>query len=114
MGYIQSVQCIANTCPTGITTQNPALVKGLVVADKSRRIANFHAETVKSVAEILAAAGQSTPQQLDRSYIYRRVTQSAIRCYNPPLAIGCLVDDEAPAPLTRFLKPWGGRLLCQS
>ena len=103
MGCIQSLQCNANTCPTGITTQNPALAKGLVVADKISRVANFHAATVKSVAEILAAAGLPGPEELDRSYIYRRVSQTAIRRYDeiyPPLTTGCLLKQgEAPASL---------------
>ena len=42
LGCIQSLRCNSNTCPTGITTQNPALTKGLVVPDKAERVFRFH------------------------------------------------------------------------
>ncbi|NOR81669.1 MAG: FMN-binding glutamate synthase family protein, partial [Methyloprofundus sp.] len=81
MGCIQSLQCNTDHCPTGITTQQPALVKGLNVSDKRQRVANFHEETVKSVAEILAAAGLSHTEELNRKYVFRRISQTQISHY---------------------------------
>ena len=57
LGCIQALECNRNSCPTGITTQNPGLMAGLFVSDKTQRIYNFHRQTVKSLAELLTAAG---------------------------------------------------------
>ena len=38
LGCIQALQCNKNTCPTGITTHNRSLQKGLVVEDKAERV----------------------------------------------------------------------------
>mgnify|MGYP000436337291 FL=1 len=39
LGCIQALQCNKNTCPTGITTHNADLQKGLVVENKKERVA---------------------------------------------------------------------------
>ncbi len=44
-------------CPTGITTHNPHLIRGLVVSAKARRVANFQQETIKAALELLAGMG---------------------------------------------------------
>ncbi len=41
VGCVQSKQCNANTCPTGVATQNKRLQRGLVVDEKKNRAANF-------------------------------------------------------------------------
>lgn len=41
LGCIQSLQCHKDTCPTGIATHNKRLQKGLVVEDKSERVATY-------------------------------------------------------------------------
>ena len=41
LGCIQAQKCNTNTCPTGIATQDPELVHGLVVDDKSTRVAGY-------------------------------------------------------------------------
>ena len=41
LGCIQSLKCQTNTCPTGITTHNKRLQRGLVVTEKSSRVANY-------------------------------------------------------------------------
>ncbi len=100
MGCIQSLQCNADTCPTGITTQRPELVQGLDVADKRQRVASFHAETLRSVAEILAAAGLDNTEELNRRHIFRRINQTQILRYQdiyPPLTKGCLLAGPIPA-----------------
>jgi len=99
MGCIQSLQCNKDTCPSGVTTQNPALVKGLVVANKVNRVANFHKETIKSVAEIIAGAGLPSTQELNRSHVFRRISQTDMKSYEeiyPSLAPGCLLTDAIP------------------
>ena len=41
LGCIQSLKCNKNTCPTGITTHDRRLQKGLHVEEKSVRVKNF-------------------------------------------------------------------------
>lgn len=107
MGCIQSLQCNKDTCPTGISTHNPALVKGLVVADKVNRVANFHRQTLKNVAEIMAAAGLLSPQELNRAHIFRRVSQTDMKSYEeiyPSLQPGCFLNDAVPAAYANDLR----------
>jgi glutamate synthase domain-containing protein 2 len=81
LGCIQALECNTNTCPTGVATQDPKLYKGLNVADKRVRVANFHHETVKAAVELMAAAGIPHPKHLHRSHIYRRVSANQIQTY---------------------------------
>lgn len=79
LGCIQALRCNTNDCPTGIATQNPELVKGLVVTDKRIRVKNFHEQTLKGVAEILGAMGVKDHNQLSRHHLRRRVNQFDVR-----------------------------------
>jgi glutamate synthase domain-containing protein 2 len=65
VGCIQALRCDTNNCPTGVATQDPALVRGLVVADKKQRVANFHRNTVKSVLGLMAACGVSRLEDIN-------------------------------------------------
>ena len=47
LGCIQSKQCGNNTCPVGVATQNPKLYKKLDIKDKSKRVFNYHHNTIK-------------------------------------------------------------------
>lgn len=99
VGCIQALECNTNNCPTGVATQNPDLYKALDVTDKKIRVKNYHNETVKSAAELMAAAGIGHPKHLHRSHIYRRISASKIQTYAemyPYVLRGSLV--EAPFP----------------
>lgn len=98
LGCIQALECNKNTCPTGVATQNPQLVKGLVVSDKKRRVANFHKETISSFIELMGAAGLDDPSEIRRHFINRRVSMNDIRRYNeiyPYLPKNCLKNEES-------------------
>jgi len=82
LGCIQALQCNTNHCPTGVATQDPSLVNGLVVSQKNKRVANFHKATVKSFAEILGAMGFSDPKQLRPRHLMRRVSLSQVKDYS--------------------------------
>lgn len=95
VGCIQALECNTNTCPTGVATQNEKLMKGLVVADKKVRVANYHEETIKSFVELLGAAGLDDPDLINRSHIYKRtVSKNAVRYDElyPYIPKGCLLD----------------------
>lgn len=79
LGCIQALECHSNICPTGVATQNPDLIKGLVVEDKYIRVANFHDETIATFIELLGAAGYDKPGQLSPADIYRRISSTEVR-----------------------------------
>ncbi|HXD92516.1 MAG TPA: FMN-binding glutamate synthase family protein [Bacteroidia bacterium] len=100
IGCIQALECNSNTCPTGVATQDPKLFKGLNVADKRVRVANFHHQTVKACVELMSAAGIDHPHKLHRSHIYRRVSPNQIQTYDqmyPHLLKGSLLEAPFPA-----------------
>jgi glutamate synthase domain-containing protein 2 len=78
VGCIQAQTCHTGHCPTGVTTQDPLRQRAIVVTDKSERVANFHRETVKSLAELLAASGLSAPADLKPNHIFRRIGDGRI------------------------------------
>ena len=97
VGCIQALECNHNTCPTGVATQDPKLVKGLVVADKKTRVANYHQETVKSFVELMAASGIDHIDKINRGHIYQRIDQHGSRSFNslyPYITEGILLDQE--------------------
>ncbi len=81
LGCIQALECNHNTCPTGIATQIPELVNGLVVSDKKVKVASFHKETIQSFVELLAAAGLSDHTKISRRHINRRVFMNLTKNY---------------------------------
>lgn len=80
-GCIQALQCNTNTCPVGVATQNEALMNGLNVPNKIDRVANYHEATVRSFVEMLAASGMSSPKELKRKHINRRLTIKHVLTY---------------------------------
>lgn len=64
LGCIQALRCNTNKCPTGVTTQNPRLFKGLEVNEKNKRVANFQKNTVHAALEMMAASGVSRVEDL--------------------------------------------------
>ncbi len=68
LGCIQAMQCNKNTCPTGVTTHDPRLQRGLVPADKSERVAHFVANMEKEVAMIAHSCGVAEPRGLTRRH----------------------------------------------
>ena len=97
LGCIQALRCNANTCPTGVATQDPELEAGLVVEDKATRVARFHKETVHSFFEVLGAAGLRQPRDLKPWYVQRRVSAYETRSYAtiyPQVEPGALASDR--------------------
>ncbi|MBS4051652.1 MAG: FMN-binding glutamate synthase family protein [Methylomonas sp.] len=107
LGCIQSLQCNKDTCPTGVATQNQALGRGLVVADKIRRVANYHRQTVASVADIIAAAGLNSTAELNRSHIFRRVDINRVNRYEdiyPSIPAGRFLTGDMPLQYAAEMK----------
>lgn len=68
LGCIQALQCNKNTCPTGITTHNRDLQRGLDPANKANRVANYQKNLVKEVSTIAHSCGVSGPRRLHRHH----------------------------------------------
>lgn len=107
LGCIQALECHANTCPTGVATQDPRLTKGLVPEQKSIRVARFQHETVKSAMELMASAGIDHPDKVDRSVVSMRVDRTKIQTFEetyPELKVGCLLDGSTVP--NEFFRHW--------
>ncbi|MCH7980758.1 MAG: FMN-binding glutamate synthase family protein [Proteobacteria bacterium] len=74
LGCIQALQCNKNTCPTGVTTHNRRLQRGLVPADKAERVARYSRTMRKEVGIIAHSCGVTEPRRLKRFHC--RIVQS--------------------------------------
>jgi len=77
LGCIQALQCNKNTCPTGITTHNKRLQKGLNPADKAVRVANYAKNMSYEVGIIAHSCGVREPRELRRFHA-RVITSNGI------------------------------------
>ncbi|HEY9198761.1 MAG TPA: FMN-binding glutamate synthase family protein [Gammaproteobacteria bacterium] len=68
LGCIQALQCNKDTCPTGITTHNPRLQKGLDPENKAVRVMNLAKNMVHEVGVIAHACGVASPRELNRRH----------------------------------------------
>jgi glutamate synthase domain-containing protein 2 len=68
LGCIQAMKCNKNTCPTGITTHDKNLQRGLVVTDKAERVARYQQGMEKEVAVIAHSCGAAEPRLLRRHH----------------------------------------------
>jgi glutamate synthase domain-containing protein 2 len=91
LGCIQALQCNKNTCPTGITTHDPKLQRGLQPRDKAERVEHYVLNMLKEVGMIAHACGVRSPRELTRAHA--RVVQEN------GLSIG--LDEMHPLPEPR-------------
>ncbi|MEA3219205.1 FMN-binding glutamate synthase family protein [Immundisolibacter sp.] len=68
LGCIQAMRCNKNTCPTGVTTHDPHLQRGLVPEDKAERVAHFARNMEKEIAMIAHSCGVPQPRALRRRH----------------------------------------------
>ena len=74
LGCIQALKCNKNTCPTGITTHDKHLQKGLNVEEKSVRVKNFANKIHYGIGLISHSCGVKNPRELSRHHC--RIVQS--------------------------------------
>jgi len=75
LGCIQALKCNKNTCPTGITTHNTRLQRGLNPEDKAVKVANYCSNMRKEVEVIAHSCGVPEPRRLRRFHV--RVVQDS-------------------------------------
>ncbi len=100
VGCIQAQACHTGHCPTGVTSQDPLRARAIVVPDKAERVKNFHRNTIHALAELVAAAGLSHPQELRPWHFLRRVNADTVQSYAEhyrQLRTGQLLEDPASA-----------------
>ncbi len=69
LGCIQALKCHKNTCPTGITTHDKKLQKGLDPTNKAVRVRNY-VKTLNSEVKMIAhACGVDCPRDLTRDHL---------------------------------------------
>ena len=74
LGCVQAMRCHQNSCPTGITTHNPKLQRGLVVEEKYLRVANYARNLNKEIDMIAHACGLQHAREFRREHV--RLVQS--------------------------------------
>ena len=68
LGCIQALQCHKNTCPTGVTTHDPSLQRGLDPTDKAGRVREYAQGIRKEVGVIAHSCGVTEPRELRRAH----------------------------------------------
>jgi glutamate synthase domain-containing protein 2 len=69
LGCIQAMRCHQNTCPTGITTHQKRLQRGLVVEEKFRRVAAYATNMNKEIDMIAHCCGLRHARELRREHV---------------------------------------------
>jgi len=91
LGCIQAMQCNKNTCPTGITTHQIRLQRGLVPQDKAVRVAHYVENMMHDVGVLAHSCGVIYPRQLQRRHA-RVVTadgsSSGLHLLHPETEVG--------------------------
>lgn len=101
IGCIQAQACHTNRCPVGIATQDPKRQKALDVGDKSDRVARFHRNTLRALAEIAGAAGLSHPSEFRPYHLMFRRSHNEFDDGNvayPYLPEGFLLNEDEDFP----------------
>jgi glutamate synthase domain-containing protein 2 len=75
LGCIQALRCHTNTCPTGVTTHNKRLQRGLVVEEKFQRVANYCRNMNREIDMIAHSCGCRHARELKREHV--RIVQTA-------------------------------------
>jgi glutamate synthase domain-containing protein 2 len=94
LGCIQSLKCHTNQCPTGITTHQRRLQRGLVVEEKSQRVANYVSTMNHELDMIAHSCGLRHARELRRRHA--RIVQPAGNSL--PLDVLYPYPNDAPSP----------------
>lgn len=81
VGCIQAQRCQTNTCPVGVTTQDPKRARALVVDDKRHRVKQYQEGTVAQMLQLVAAMGLRGPEELGPEHLMRRMDHTSVRSY---------------------------------
>jgi hypothetical protein len=71
--------------------------KALVVPNKAERVYNFHRETLKTLKELVEAAGLHHPSEIKTDHIIQRINKNEVRLLSyllPEMPAGLLLKGE--------------------
>ncbi len=88
LGCIQALKCHTNTCPTGITTNQPWRIRAINIPEKSTRLHNYLKGFHEDMLEIAKITGHSDPRNITPGDL-RLITYSSSKEKNPH---GALLD----------------------
>ena len=91
LGCIQALKCNKNTCPTGITTHDRRLQRGLDPEDKSVRVKNFVEKIRYGTGIIAHSCGVAHPRALKRFHC--RIVQADGKSTPPRRTLPCSRSD---------------------
>ncbi|MDQ8021628.1 MAG: FMN-binding glutamate synthase family protein [Moraxellaceae bacterium] len=74
LGCIQALRCHSNTCPTGVTTHDARLQRGLVVEEKWKRVANYASGINHEIDMIAHSCGLHHAREFRRNHV--RIVQT--------------------------------------
>lgn len=69
LGCVQALKCNKNTCPTGITTHNQWLTRGLDPKNKAVRVCNYVKRLEFEVGVICHSCGVHEPREMKRHHV---------------------------------------------
>lgn len=69
LGCIQALKCNKNTCPTGITTHDKRLQRGLDPTDKAEKVAAYARQVIDEVEIIAHSCGVEEAAELERHHV---------------------------------------------
>ena len=111
LGCIQAQTCHTGHCPTGVTTQDAARQRALVVPDKAERVYRFHQGTLEALKELMQAAGLNDPSEFAPSHIVRRsgrgvtLLSQSLTLVKPGALLRAELGDE-PWPFDLYRNYW--------
>ncbi len=114
IGCIQAQKCHTDTCPTGVATQNPWLVRGLDPQLKSVRAASYIATLRRDLVRVAEACGVEHPSLIDVGSVEVLDGRTAstplheVYGYRPDWGLPSREDREHVAALMTQLAPRGG------
>ena len=104
VGCIQARRCHTDTCPTGVTTQNPRRAAALDVMSKSLQVRNYHDATIKSFLDITGTMGLDNPDNLTPAHIQHRPEHGHAGTFadiEPTVESGDFLADRVPSVYRR-------------
>ncbi|HBK54773.1 MAG TPA: FMN-binding glutamate synthase family protein [Xanthomonadales bacterium] len=81
LGCIQARSCHNDRCPSGVATQDPSRWHMLDVELKAERVRAYHDNTLKALAQLIAAAGLRHPCEIGPEHVVRRRSDTEVQSY---------------------------------
>ncbi len=78
VGCDQQLECYKGTCPRGIATQDPLLLKNFNTDQNTERLIQYHQQTIQGLKGLIAIAGLSHPSQLKPFHLQKRISVSEV------------------------------------